>query len=175
HPSPSAIRGPPITATIPPLSSPTTRSRTSEVLALHAAGPAGEHPGGPCSIAAADLRSLSHDGPGPRRPIAQGELHDLLDTRPDEREGLPCPDGISRIRGGDARRGDRVPLDRTGERLPARGGIRERGARAPLASALVPGPHGRRRGDGRGRGAGAPHRHPELSGCRSSPERLGPR
>src|SRR5699024_3620757 len=144
HPSPSAIRGPPSTATSSPRSRPTTRSRTSEVLALHAAGPAGEHPGGPCSIAAADLRSRSHDGPGPRSPIAQGELHDLLDTRPDEPEGLACRDGVSRVPGGDARRADRVPLDRTGERLPARGGVRERGARAPLASALVPGPHGRR-------------------------------
>src|SRR5699024_7303202 len=32
-----------------PRSRPTTRSRTSEFLALHPAGPAGEHPGGPCS------------------------------------------------------------------------------------------------------------------------------
>src|SRR5699024_10037169 len=179
---PSGISSPRSTATSSPRSRPTTRSRTSDVLAHRAAGPVGSIPAGPAALRRLIFGPAATTAQDLEAAVAQSELHDPLHTGPDERAGLPraplslpCMHALSSIRGGDARRGDRVPLPRPGERLPARGGVRERGARAPRASALVPGSHGRGRGDGRGRGAGAPHRHLELSGCRSSPERLGPR
>src|SRR5699024_10195756 len=143
---PSGISSPPSTATSSPRSSPTTRSRTADVLAHRAAGPVGSLPAGPAALRRLIFGPAATTAQDLEAAVAQSELHDPLDTGPDEREGLPraplglpCRDGLSRMRGGDARRGDRVLLHRPGERLPARGGVRERGARAPLASALVPG------------------------------------